>query len=249
MTQPPTRHPRPTLRASSRSASAPGSEPEPLVRDDAQRSSPRPGPVRTSLVVLPLLVGVAVAGGLGGRMLLQQSADPVAAADTVTCWDGSEAGTAGDCPKPRGTDGLARVFTSFRPAELACFDELERHPEYNRPAMWSCAHNVGGRPVRVTYSEVSARKAAMRFFDKLHGKDARGPVRTLPGGATAYRWAPGPTDDGSWEASMLLVEGPFAVTVRADLRSDAAKALERRVSVRPPQEWRADPGEDPATDS
>ena len=101
--------------------------------------------------------------------------------------------------------------------------------------MWTCTQSIGGRPVTVTYSEVTARKPAVRFLDELHGEDARGPVRTLRGGATAYSWMPQATDDGAWEGSLLLREGPFAVTVRAALRSDASRALERRVTVRPPE--------------
>jgi hypothetical protein len=217
----------------------PEGEPVPLVRDDAPRASSRPGRRRTAMVVLPLLVGLAAVGGTGGRMLLGETGDPASATDTVTCWDGEEAESVRQCSRPRGVDGLARVFASFRPAELECFDELERNPSYNRPAMWTCTQTIGGRPVSVTYSEVTARKPAVRFFDDLHGEDARGVVRDLRGGATAYIWTPQATE-GAWEGSLLLREGPFAVTVRAELRSDASRALQRRVLVRPPEEWRAD---------
>lgn len=217
-----------------------GPAPTPLVRDDGPRARPRPGARRTVLVVLPLLGALALTGGVGGRLLMGET-EPASASATVTCWDGEEADSVERCGRPRGTDGLARVFPSFRPAVLDCVDELELNPSYNRPAMWTCTQSVGGRQVAVTYSEVTARKPAVRFFDDLHGEDARGPVRTLRGGATAYGWKPQATDDGAWEGSLLLREGPFAVTVRAELRSDAARALERRVVVRPPEKWRADP--------
>jgi len=219
--------------------------PDPLVRDDtvlddSPRAGSRPGARRTLLVVLPLLVGLAVTGGLGGRLLLGET-EPASATGAVTCWDGAEVDAPQQCGRPRGTDGLTRVFPSFRPDQLDCVDELERNPTYTRPTMWTCAQDVGGRPVEVTYSEVTARKPAVRFFDDLHGEDARGVVRTLRGGATAYIWTPQATDDGAWEGSLLLREGPYAVTVRAELRSDAARALGRRVLVRAPDEWRADP--------
>lgn len=214
--------------------------PDSLVRDDSQRARARPGARRTMLVVLPLLVGLGVTGGVGGRLLLGET-EPASASGAVTCWDGEEVESAERCGRPRGTDGLARVFPSFRPAELDCVDELERNPSFNRPAMWTCTQSIGGRTVAVTYSEVTARKPAVRFLDDLHGEGARGPVRTLRGGATAYSWTPQATDDGAWEGSLLLREGPFAVTVRAALRSDASRALERRVAVRPPEEWRAEP--------
>lgn len=227
----------------SEDAEPPG--PDPLVRDDtvldeSPRAASRPGARRTVLVVLPLLVGLAVTGGMGGRLLLGET-EPASATGAVTCWDGEEVDAAEQCGRPRGTDGLTRVFPSFRPDRLDCLDELERNPSFNRPAMWTCTQTIGGRPVAVTYSEVTARKPAVRFLDDLHGEDARGVVRTLRGGATAYVWTPQATDDGAWEGSLLLREGPYAVTVRADLRSDAARALERRVVVRPPEEWRADP--------
>lgn len=216
-----------------------------LVRDDAQRTPSRPGRRRTALVVLPLLAGLAVVGGMGGRLLLGETGDPASATGTVTCWDGEAAETVSRCSEPRGVDGLARVFPSFRPAELDCFDELERNPSFNRPAMWTCAQSIGGRAVAITYSEVTARKPAVRFLDQLHGEDARGAVRSLRGGATAQVWTPQATDDGAWEGSLMLREGPFAATVRAELRSDVARALQRRVLVRPPEEWRADlPSED-----
>ena len=219
---------------------APGLPPAPLVRDDAPRARSRPGARRTLLVVLPLLAGLALAGGMGGRLLLGEP-EPASASATVTCWDGTEAESVERCGRPRGTDGLTRVFPSFRPAALDCVDELELNPTFNRPAMWTCTQSIGGRPVALTYSEVTARKPAVRFLDDLHGEKARGPVRTLRGGATAYSWTPQATDDGAWEGSLLLREGPFAVTVRAELRSDASRALERRVVVRPPEECRADP--------
>lgn len=214
--------------------------PDSLVRDDTPRGRARPGARRTALVVLPLLAGLALTGGVGGRLLLGEP-EPASASGAVTCWDGGEVDSVERCGRPRGTDGLTRVFPSFRPAELDCIDELERNPSYNRPAMWTCTQSIGGRPVAITYSEVTARKPAVRFLDGLHGEDARGPVRTLRGGATAYDWTPQATGDGAWEGSLLLREGPFAVTVRAELRSDAARALQRRVVVRPPEEWRADP--------
>lgn len=218
--------------------------PDSLVRDDtvleeSPRVASRPGARRTVLVVLPLLVGLAVTGGMGGRLLLGEP-EPASATGAVTCWDGEEAESAEQCGRPRGTDGLGRVFPSFRPDRLDCLDELERNPSFNRPAMWTCTQTIGGRPVAVTYSEVTARKPAVRFLDDLHGEGARGAVRTLAGGATAYSWTPQATEDGAWSGSLLLREGPYAVTVLAELRSDAARALERRVVVRPPEEWRAD---------
>lgn len=212
-------------------------EPAPLVPLD--RPAPgRPGRRRTALVVLPLLLGVAVAGGFGGQLLLSPGEDAAAADDGLTCWDGDLVEAAADCPKPRGAAGLAWVFPSFDRDALECVDELVAHPEYTRPEMWTCEQVIGGRPVRVTYSEVSGTRPALRFLDELHGRDARSTGRTSDGRSAVYTWRPSQAPGGPWTASLLLRDAPFAVTVSATSRADAARALERRVRVRPPDERR-----------
>ena len=186
-----------------------------------------PGRRRTALVVLPLLVGLAVAGGVGGRLALSPGGDAVAADGTATCWDGEQVEAVDACTRPRGTDGVAWVFPSFDRDRLECVDELVAHPEYTRPTMWTCAQAVGGRAVEVTYSEVTGVQDALRFLDRLHGPDARST------GPATYSWTATPTPGGAWVASLLLRDLPFSVTVTAAQRSDAVRALERRVRVRP----------------
>lgn len=205
-----------------------GSAADPLVPLD-RPSGARPGRRRTLLVVLPLLAGLAVAGGVGGRLLLAPDEGASAAGGDATCWDGRPAAD-GPCPVPTGTAGLAWVFPTFDRVRLDCVDELERHPEYTRPTMWTCEQAVGGRPVEVTYSEVTGTDDALRFLDRLHGSDARST------GPSAYSWRATQTPSGSWVTSLLLRDLPFAVTVSATQRSDAARALARRVQVRPPEE-------------
>lgn len=185
---------------------------------------------RTALVALPLLAGLVVAGGVGGRLALSPGQDAVAADGGVTCWDGEPAETIEDCRRPRGIAGLTWVFPSFDRERLECVDELVSHPEYTRPTMWTCAQAVGGRAVDVTYSEVTGIQDALRFLDRLHGPDARST------GPAAYSWSPTVTRSGAWVASLLLRDVPFSVTVTATQRSDAARALERRVRVRPAPE-------------
>lgn len=207
---------------------------EPLVPLDGagdSRTGTRPGRRRTLVVVLPLLAGLAVAAGVGGRLLLSPDDGAAAADGPTTCWDGRLAIDV-PCPEPTGTAGLAWVFPTFDRVRLDCVDELELHPEYTRPAMWTCEQAVGGRPVQVTYSEVTGTEDALRFLDRLHGPDARRTERS------AYAWRATQTPSGSWVTSLLLRDLPFAVTVTATQRSDAARALARRVEVRPPAERR-----------
>jgi hypothetical protein len=226
-------------------APRPERSPEPLVSSD-DRSwrdglHQRPSRLRTALVVLPLLGGLLACGVVGSRLLWGQvdSGEPVAA--TIACWDASMVVDASDCTRPRGNDGLAWVFPSFLPDRLDCRDELELHPEYTRPAMCTCAQSIGDRTVAITYSEVSGEADALRFLDKLHGRQRRGTTTVGAGGSAAYVWSPSRTGDGGWTASLLLKDGPYAATVVADLRSDASKALERRVQVRPSEELRVRP--------
>lgn len=208
-------------------------EPGGLVPLDRPAAA-RPGRRRTALVVLPLLVGLVVAGGVGGQLLVGVADDRAASASDLTCWDGTSVAAASDCSEPRGADGLAWVFPTFDREELDCVDELIAHPEYTRPEMWTCQQAVGGRPVSVTYSQVSAVPEALRFFDKRHGRDARSRTRSTGRAAAVYTWTPSATPDGRWEASLLLRDAPFAVSVVAATRSDASRALTRRVRVRPP---------------
>lgn len=212
-------------------------EPDELVPLD-RPSTGRPGRRRTALVVLPLLAGLAAAGGVGGQLLLGAAEDPTAADSLLTCWDGAQVEVVSACTKPRGVDGLAWVFPSFDRESQDCVDELVAHPEYTRPAMWTCQQAVGGRPVSITYSEVSTQRAALRFFDALHGVDERRAGRSQDGASEIYAWTPTETSEGRWEASLLLRDAPFAVTVSASLRSDASRTLTRRVEVRPPDERR-----------
>lgn len=192
----------------------------------------RPSPRRTALVVLPLLVGVVIAGLHGGRLLWGEPDEPELAAGGVTCWDGTETAAYSDCTAPRGVEGLAWVFPSFRPGELDCVDEIERNPRLNRPVMHTCEARIGGRPVRISYSEVTGFRPALRFLDDLHGQDRRS-AGTLDD-VQVVRWAASPTSDGGWTASVMLKSLPYAVTVRTTRRSDAEKVLRRRVDVREP---------------
>lgn len=220
-------------------AEVPEVEPEPLVPLERTTSGRRGGPSRrrTALVVLPLLAGLAVAGGVGGRLLLHTGDDATTADATVSCWDGTQVDSAAQCTRPRGADGLAWVFPSFDRGALDCVDELVRHPEYNRPEMWTCEQTVGGRPVSVTYSEVSGRRQALRFLDRLHGEAARA-GRSADGRTAVHTWPPTREADGRWLASLLLRHAPFAVTVSATLRDDAVTTLQRRVRIHPAVERR-----------
>ena len=206
---------------------------DPLVPDDAPRATDRPGARRTALVVVPLLAGLVVAGTVGGQMLWAEIEDTDDAAAEVFCWNGEGAASRSECPKPRGTDGLAWVLPSFRPDRLDCVDELEQHPEYNRPVMWTCEQAVEGRAVSVTYSQITGQRAALRYFDKLHG-DSRVATRSSDGRSEVFRWAPSQSADGQWRASLLLRDAPYAVTASAADREDAELVLDRRVRIRPP---------------
>jgi len=166
-------------------------------------------------------------------MLWAEIEDTDDAAAEVFCWNGEGAASRSECPKPRGTDGLAWVLPSFRPDRLDCVDELEQHPEYNRPVMWTCEQAVEGRAVSVTYSQITGQRAALRYFDKLHG-DSRVATRSSDGRSEVFRWAPSQSADGQWRASLLLRDAPYAVTASAADREDAELVLDRRVRIRPP---------------
>ncbi|MEE3126825.1 MAG: hypothetical protein VX494_06400 [Actinomycetota bacterium] len=209
------------------------SQPDPLLPDDAPAARSRPGARRTALVVVPLFAGLVAAGAVGGQMLWAEIEGSEAASASVFCWNGDEATTISDCSKPRGTEGLAWVLPSFRPDRLDCVDELERNPDYNRPVMWTCDQVVGGQPVSVTYSQVTGQRAALRYFDKLHG-DSRVATRSADGRSEVFRWAPSQTAAGEWQVSVLLRDAPYAVTLVAPTAEDAERALEHRVRIRPP---------------
>ena len=215
-----------------------GTAPESLVPDDAPRASGRPGARRTALVMIPLLAGLGVTAAVGGQMLWAEIEDPQPASTGLVCWNGDDATTTSDCPKPRGVDGMAWVLPSFRPDRLDCVDELELHPEYNRPVMWTCDQVVDGQSVSVTYSQVTGQRAALRYFDKLHG-DTRVASRSSDGRSEIFSWAPSGTPDGTWTASLLLRDAPYAVSVVAPTSDAATTVLERRVRIRPPGARRA----------
>ena len=122
-------------------------------------------------------------------MLWAEIEDTDDAAAEVFCWNVEGAASRSECPKPRGTDGLAWVLPSFRPDRLDCVDELEQHPEYNRPVMWTCEQAVEGRAVSVTYSQITGQRAALRYFDKMHG-DSRVATRSAEEG-----WGLATTDE------------------------------------------------------
>ncbi|WP_300600229.1 hypothetical protein [uncultured Nocardioides sp.] len=211
---------------------------EPLLPDAAPAARSRPGARRTALVVVPLFAGLVAAGAVGGQMLWAEIEGSEAAAPRFFCWNAEEAADPSDCPKPRGADGLAWVLPSFRPDRLDCVDELELNPDYNRPVMWTCDQVVGGQPVSVTYSQVTGQRAALRYFDKMHG-DSRVATRSADGRSEVFRWAPSQTPAGDWQVSLLLRDAPYAVTVVAPTAKDAERTLEHRVRIRPPGARRA----------
>lgn len=216
----------------------PRTDPDPLVRYDAAPARSRPGARRTALVVVPLLAGLAASAAVGGSMLWAEIEEPQPESTALVCWNGEDATTASDCPKPQGAEGMAWVLPSFRPDRLDCVDELELHPEYNRPVMWTCDQVVDGQPVSLTYSQVTGQRAALRYFDKLHG-DTRVATRTSDDRSEIFLWAPSAAPDGTWTASLLLRDAPYAVSVVAPTSQDAAGVLERKVRVRPPGARRA----------
>lgn len=216
------------------SGERPGADPlvpvEPVERVRWWRR--RPGWVRTTLVVAPTLLGLVVTGMVGLSLLRSTGADPVEVVSDVSCWDGADPDDG--CSTPEGGRGLRWVFPSFNPNRLDCVDDLVRNPSFNRPVMRTCEVMIGGRPVQVTYSEVTGQRPALRYFDQLHGEDRREP--DVLGGAQVVRWRASPVPDGGWHASVLLKALPYAVTVRTERRSDADKVLRRWVDVRSQEE-------------
>lgn len=207
----------------------------------------RPSRARTALVVVPLLAGLAVAAYVGSTLVWPGEDEPAASSSPttgtdstgVTCWNGDEKTDERSCALPTGRDGLQHVFPSFDPGKQTCRDELEENPQYTRPAMWTCDVELGG-PVSITYSQVSGQKAARRYFDKLHGVEA---VRDRSSsGVRRDRWRTSQVKKSKnprlWSGSVLVRGAPYAVTVTAQRRADVARALDRRVQMRPLEELR-----------
>ncbi|MBF4163674.1 hypothetical protein [Nocardioides acrostichi] len=201
----------------------------------------RPTRARTAAVVVPIVLGLAIAAGYGSRLLWHQVA-PAASSGEVTCWDGSGADAAVDCALPSGVKGLAWVFPTFKPAKQDCTDELASHPAFTRATMWSCRQTVQGRAVSITYSQVASVSQTRRTLDRQLGADQRS--RSTPRGAgPRFRWQPARIADGRWRSALLVGSQPYLVEVTASTAQDAADVLKRRVRVRPASELLVQPSE------
>jgi malate dehydrogenase (oxaloacetate-decarboxylating) len=82
------------------------------------------------------------------------------------------------CTLPTGVTGLEWVYPTFDHHDGACVDVLRAHPEYRRPTMWTCAGDIHGRPLQITYSELTSVASGLAYHEKLF---ADGTKSAFPG--------------------------------------------------------------------
>jgi len=169
---------------------------------------------RTALVVIPLLVALVVAGSYGAHLLYADPAPAAADTDTATCWDGVRA-PAADCSLPSGVDGLAWVFPSFDPEGDGCVDVLVAHPEYKRPAMWTCTEPIGTGTVDITYSELTAVSTGLAYHEKLFEGAKLSAFPDEDGTIDRLVWRQPEPVDGIWRMAAMYHDFPYAVLIEA----------------------------------
>jgi hypothetical protein len=190
---------------------------------------------RTVVVIVPLVVGLAVSGAVGARMLLAEPPEPELAAAQATCWDGSPRSEAAVCAPPTGVRGLHWVFPSFKPLADDCHDVRARDPEVRRPTAWACEFEMSGSPVTITYLELRSVAGGRRAFDEEYAGAERRTVAAADGTRLRHEWRRElPNDDGV-VVTVMYVGHPYAVQVTAERRALREAALTSTVQFRAPE--------------
>jgi hypothetical protein len=189
---------------------------------------------RTALVVGPLLVALAAAGAYGARLMYADPDDVAASGPEVTCWDGTSA-AAGACPLPTGAEGLAWVYPSFDPQDEGCTDVLVAHPEYRRPTMWACDTDIHGRPLRITYSELTSVASGLAYHEKLFADGKKSAFPGPHGTVDNYVWRQPEPVDGRYRKASMYVDYPYAVLIEATTLRDRDRTYRDLVRQRDPR--------------
>lgn len=182
--------------------------------------------VRSLLVLVPLLVGLAVAGGVGAAKLWADIPDRGTAAPDVTCWDGATAPLA-ECTAPRGRAGLRWVFPSFRRDAEGCTEVRRPDRGRARPTEFSCPVIVDQRPVTIVYSVRTSTSDGLAFLERTYG------APPVADGDRLVFTADRPDDGGAFRVTVAYAAHPYSVTVEAPDRTVRDTALAELVELRP----------------
>ena len=189
---------------------------------------------RTAVVVGPLMAGLVVAGAFGARMMYADPEPASALGPDVTCWDRTLA-PADQCTLPTGVEGLAWVYPSFDPQDDSCVDVLLAHPEYRRPTMWSCESDLHGRPLRVTYSELTGLETGLAYHEKLFADGKKSAFPGPHGTVDHYVWRLPEPVDGMYRMAAMYVDVPYAVLIEGSTLRDRDRAYRDLVHQRDPR--------------
>ncbi len=174
---------------------------------------------RVVLVLVPLLVGLLVAAGIGAAMLWDDSPPRPVPEAQVRCWDRSVAPVP-QCPEPVGVAGLGWVFPGLDPAAEGC-----------RPAGQGvgvvCTVPLEDDDVVLGYRRESEVDAGLARIRGLYP----GVLPERDGDVLVYR-APRP-DAGRWSLVAIYEDHPFSVTVEAATARLRDLALAEGVDLRP----------------
>lgn len=189
---------------------------------------------QTVFVVVSMLIGLAVAASYGVRLLYADPLPVSAQAPDVTCWDRTLA-PASECSLPSGVAGLGWVFQSFDKSDDRCVDVLVEHPDYKRPAMWRCTTTVGGRPVDITYSELTSVASGLAYHKDLFQGAKLSAFPGPDGHIDRYVWRQPEPVDGVWRMAAMYVDFPYAVLVEASTLRDRDRTYDDLVRSRDPK--------------
>lgn len=208
-----------------------------LYPDDGYDDRDEPGrgrrtwrSIRSTLVLVPLLVVLVGAAAIGATKLWAEVPDRSVAGPEVTCWDGTTA-VAADCTEPRGQRGLRWVFPSFRPDDERCARVTSRSRAY-RPFDFACEVRFDQRTVTITYAARSSTDQLLSSVRKAYGNR---PVTEAEGERIVFR-SNRPDADGLYRTTVVYAEHPFAVTVEAPAVDVRDGALAEIVRFRPAAE-------------
>jgi len=177
--------------------------------------------------VWPLVaVLLFVMAAAGGAWLAVATDDPEATAETVDCWDGSDAPSAHECPAPTGMAGLASVFPSLRS------DCAERGSVEGKAEVVVCT----SRGLVIRYSRWDPFIDRIAYF---HEANPRAFVATWrPGGVDAgVQWTSREAVVGEpqpWQWSATYASHPYSVSVEGRTKADRSRGL-RLVRALAPQ--------------
>jgi hypothetical protein len=145
----------------------------------------------------------------------------------VTCWDGTEADGAANCPTPTGRAGMATVFPGLDDSCTQVVSPIEGKAE-----VYECAHN--GFVVRYTRWDEG--------FDKERYYDIENPVPNqawqVDGEDAGLQWfsiESDPEEEQPYQWSGAYAGLPFSLSVEGETEADRSAGLAQLDLVRPSQ--------------